>query len=393
MSIWRQRIYHILDQSQHGDRAARIVHRLLLAVIFANIAAAICESVPTLSAANRRLFEIVELVSTLIFLVEYVCRLWVAVEHPPLKEFPPAQARLKYALQPAAIIDLLAILPVVVALFATIDLRAALIFRLIRFFKLGRYSPGLSSLADAVWSERRALMGCLVILLGAVLTAASLMYAIEHEAQPDKFGSIPEAMYWAVVTLTTIGYGDVYPVTGLGKFVTGLTAIMGLVMVALPVGIVASAFERQIHRRDFIVTWSMIARVPLFAGLDASAISEIISVLRSQTANAGDVIVRKGEPAHAMYFIAQGEAVVELPQGAVTIGSGQFFGEMALLARSHRSATVRARERTSLLALDAEDFHHILAQHPDIARKINDVAQARERPGRSGEPGEKEDQG
>ena len=374
---WRRRIYEILDQSHQGDAISRIVHKSLILLILANIAAAVGESMPTLPPSYRLAFELVEYISALVFAIEYGLRLWVAVEHPLLRQLPPARARLNYALQPAAIIDFLAILPVFAVLFVSSDMRAALIFRLVRFFKLARYSPGLSSLAEAVWSERRALLACLVILLGAVLTAASLMHAIEHNAQPDKFGSIPDAMYWAVITLTTVGYGDVAPVTALGKLVTAITAITGLVMVALPVGIVASAFEREIHRRDFIVTWSMIARVPLFAALDASAISEIIAVLRSQTANAGDIIVRKGEPAHSMYFIALGEAVVELPQGSVSLSAGQFFGEMALLTRTDRTATVRARERTSLLVLDSHDFHHVMAQHPDLAKKIEQVAAAR----------------
>lgn len=381
MNGWRRRAFDMLDRPHGGDIAARLVHRLLIVAILANIVASVCESVPDLAAAYHGIFQAIDILSVLIFTAEYAARLWVAVEHPLYRNLPPARARLTYGLQAAAIVDFLAILPVFVTLFFNIDLRVALIFRLVRFLKLARYSPGLSSLADAVWSERRALMACLVILLGAMLTAASLMYAIERDQQPDKFGSIPDAMYWAVITLTTVGYGDVAPVTALGKLVSSLTAITGLVMVALPVGIVASAFEREIHRREFIVTWSMIARVPLFSGLDAGAISEIIAVLRAQTANAGDVIVRKGEPAQSMYFIAQGETVVELPQGPVTLSTGQFFGEMALLVRSNRSATIRARERTSLLVLDAHDFHHIMAQHPHIARKIEEVAAARSRSG------------
>ena len=393
MQSWRRRMFAILDQPHHGTATSRFVHRLLIAAVLINIAAAIGESVPRFGAAHRLLFQAIEYVTALVFLAEYVLRLWVAVEHPLFKDLPPARARLTYALQPAAIIDLLAILPALVALLSPLNLRVALIFRLVRFFKLARYSPGLSSLADAVWSERRALQASLIILVGAVLMAASLMHAIEGEEQPDKFGSIPDAMYWAVITLTTIGYGDVYPVTALGKFVTSITAIVGLVMVALPVGIVASAFEREIHRREFIVTWSMIARVPLFAGLDAPAISEIISVLHAQTANAGDAIVRKGEPAHSMYFIAQGEVIVELPQGPVVLATGQFFGEMALLIRADRSATVRARERTSLLVLDAHDFHHIMSQHPDIAQKIKIVAEARGITERRGPSDDKTDPG
>jgi len=133
---------------------------------------------------------------------------------------------------------------------------------------------------------------------------ATLMYLAEGKAQPDKFGTIPDAMWWAIVTLGTIGYGDVVPVTPFGRILATGTIFLGLIMVALPVGIVAQAFASDIHRREFIVTWGMVARVPLFAGLDANQIAEIMRLLRSQRIEAGTIIARRGEPAQSMYFVA-----------------------------------------------------------------------------------------
>ncbi len=106
--------------------------------------------------------------------------------------------------------------------------------------------------------------------------AATLMYLAERHVQPDKLGTIPDAMWWAIVTLGTIGYGDVVPVTAVGKMIAGFTIFLGLIMVALPVGIIASAFADEVHRRDFVVTWAMVARVPLFSGLDATEIADIM---------------------------------------------------------------------------------------------------------------------
>jgi voltage-gated potassium channel len=126
----------------------------------------------------------------------------------------------------------------------------------------------------AIQAERRTLMGCLVILTGAVLVFASLLYAVERHAQPDKFGTIPDAMWWAIVTLGTVGYGDAVQVTVLGKMSSVFTIIGGLAMIALPVAIVSSAFADEVKRRDFVVTWGMLARVPLFAHLSAGEIAQ-----------------------------------------------------------------------------------------------------------------------
>src|SRR5262249_52167692 len=162
---------------------------------------------------------------------------------------------------------------------------------------------------------------------------------------PDKFGTIPEAMWWAIVTLGTIGYGDVVPVTTLGRIVAAITIFFGLIMVALPIGIVATAFAEQIHRRDFVITWSMVARVPLFAELKARDSADIMRLLRAQQVEAGVVIARRGEPAHSMYFVAAGEVEIDLKRGRVRLGAGHFFGEVAALRRARRSATVVALTR------------------------------------------------
>ena len=205
------------------------------------------------------------------------------------------------------------------------------------------------------------------------------MHLAEQHAQPEKFGSIPEALWWAVITLTTVGYGDVYPITPLGKMIAGLTAVIGLVMLALPVGLIATGFAEDIHRREFVVTWSMVARVPLFASLDAAQIGEIIHYLRAQTAESGSIIVRKGEPGTAMYFIAGGAVEIELPQRRLRLDEGQFFGEMAILRSMRRTATVRALVATKLLVLDADDFHVLMERHPEIARRVSDASDERER--------------
>jgi voltage-gated potassium channel len=147
--------------------------------------------------------------------------------------------------------------------------------------------------------------------------------------------------------------------------------------VALPVGIVATAFGNDMHRREFIVTWGMVARVPLFAGLDANQIAEVMRLLQSQRVEAGTIIARRGEPAH---FVAAGEVEIDLPERCIRLGAGHFFGEIAVLRKAHRSATVRAITRTSLLVLDARDVHILMDQEPKIAQRIQETARQRVEP-------------
>lgn len=148
-------------------------------------------------------------------------------------------------------------------------------------------------------------------------------------------------------------------------------------MMALPVGIIATAFADEIHRRNFIVTWGMIARVPLFTELDAGEIADIMELLRAEVVETGDIIVRAGDPAHSMYFIAAGEVEVVVRKEHLRLGVGQFFGEVAVLRRSRRSATATALTRTNLLVLDAQDLHALMERDPRIAARIKDVVEKR----------------
>jgi voltage-gated potassium channel len=373
----RRRIYQLLEQGGVGDRASRLIDRLLMALIVINLVAVALESVPEYGTRYAFGFSAIEYFSLVVFTVEYVLRLWVAAEHGPHRHLSPARARLKYALSPGGIVDLVAVLPFWFSFLLPTDLQVLLAFRMVRFFKVARYSPAMRSLLDVLYRERRALFGCLVVTLGIAVVAAALMHLVEAKAQPDKLGTIPDALWWAIVTVGTIGYGDVVPITPLGKIVATGTIFLGLIMMALPVGLIATAFADQIHRRNFIVTWGMIARVPLFAELDASEISDIMELLRAQVAEAGQVIVRAGEPAHSMYFIAAGEVEIVVRGETIRLGVGQFFGEVAVLRRSRRSATVTALTRTSLLVLDAQDLHALMQRDPRVAARIKDVVQKR----------------
>jgi voltage-gated potassium channel len=372
----KRRIAEVLEE-QVGDMPGRIVGRLIVLLILVNLVAVTLESVPALAARYGMLFFSIEIVSLLVFTVEYLARIWVAGEHPSQRHLQVGQARWRYMLSPAGIIDLLAVLPFWFSFLLPTDLRVLLMFRILRFLKLARYSPGMRSLLDALYAERRALIGCFVILLGAALISATAMHLVERHAQPEKFGTIPDAMWWAIVTLGTIGYGDVVPITTLGRLVASVTIFGGLIMIALPVGIIATAFAEEIHRRDFMVTWGMVARVPLFAELNAGEIADIMRLMRAQTVEPGDLIVRRGEIARSMYFVAAGEVEIELKDSRIRLGVGHFFGEIALLRQSRRTATVTAVTRTSLLVLDSHDLQALMEREPRVAERIDEVMRER----------------
>jgi voltage-gated potassium channel len=373
----RRRVYQILESGGSGDRTSTLCDAFLVVLILANVAAVVLATVPAYDEAYATAFLAFEIVSVAIFTLEYGLRLWVAPEHAPYGHLTPARARLAWALSPAGIVDLLAIAPFYAGQLVSIDLRYLRIFRLVRFLKLARYSTGLRSLVNAVHAERRALTGSFVILGGMIVTAAALAYLAEREAQPETFGSIPAAMWWAAATLTTVGYGDAVPVTVIGKALGMVVMLFGFAAFAVPVGIVATAFASEIHRRDFVVTWGMLARVPMFRELDADDMSEIMRLLHARTAQSGEVIATRGQPAHSMYFILSGAVEIDLGHEQLPMESGAFFGEIALLRKSTRSATVTATQRTNMLVLDAADFHSLMERRPNIAAHIKRVARER----------------
>jgi voltage-gated potassium channel len=371
----RDRLYELLEHDHLPYSVGSRFVRLIVAIIIIDVLAMILASVPEFDARFGSLFTVVKIGAVAVFALEYAARLWSVVGHSP-RNLSPTQDRIEYALSSLGVIDLLAFLPASIALIA--GSRSTLVLLgVLPFFKLVRYSPAMRSLLSALHAERRTLVGCLVILMGAVLLFASLLYAIEHDVQPDKFGTIPQAMWWAIVTLGTVGYGDVVPMTPLGKLVSVFAIIGGLTMIALPVAIISTAFADEVRRRDFVVTWGMLARVPLFSHLSAAEIADIMRLLRARTIESGEVLVRRGDTASSMYFITAGEVEIELPSQRVRLSDGTFFGEIALLHRTNRSGTVTATRKTRLLALDAQDFHALIERMPTLAAHVHKTAKAR----------------
>lgn len=242
----RHRVWALLEPAHAGDRASRALDLFLICLIITNVLAVVLGSDPGIEDRFGTELAWFEFFSVGIFTVEYLARLWSCKSHP---DFALKGGRLRFALRPLSVIDLLAILPAYLA-FLGFDARIVRIFRLfrlLRILKLARYSRALR-LMGAVFAKRREeLMLTSLFLLFLLLVSATLMYHAEHEAQPQHFASIPATLWWAVVTLTTVGYGDVYPITTVGRIFAGAIAIVGIGMVALPAGIISSGFVEEIE--------------------------------------------------------------------------------------------------------------------------------------------------
>lgn len=242
-STLRARVYWWLERPDRNADGPLVLEIALIVLISLNVGAVILETVAPIYARWKSAFDLFESVSLLVFIAEYLARLWVATENPEV------QSRRKWAASPLAIIDLLAILPAVLVLFFPLDLRILRALRLLRLLKLTRYSSALSMLLAVFEEEAGAFFAGFFILVLMLIFASSGAWLAEHEAQPEAFGSIPSAMWWAVATLTTVGYGDVTPVTVAGKIFGAIITIVGIGMAALPAGIIASGLNDQLHRR------------------------------------------------------------------------------------------------------------------------------------------------
>ena len=240
MIAMRRKAYDVLESQPPTGRLSRLINGGLVALILLNVVAVMLESMAWLQLRYAALFFVFELLSVVIFTVEYLARLWVSKEVGP---------RPRYILSPLGLIDLAAILPFYLGALIGVDLRFLRIFRLLRLLKLTRYFGALGVLADVLKAEARAFAAAMLVLIVLTLVAASLMHIAEGDVQPEAFGSIPQAIWWSVVTLTTVGYGDVTPVTPFGQLLGIFVMVLGIGMVALPAGMLASRFSEELHKR------------------------------------------------------------------------------------------------------------------------------------------------
>ena len=282
-----------------------------------------------------------------------------------------------YLLTSSGIIDLLAVVPVPLAISIGVHPDVAWLLASLWLLKLAPVVPGLSLLGRVIELEARPLASVFVLFLIILMLSAVALYVLERAGQPDHFGSLPQALWWAVTTLTTTGYGDAVPQTPAGRIIAGIVMVCGLGLFGLWAGILATGFAAEHRRRDFARNWELVTGVPFLRNLDAPSVIELTRLLRRLDLAANTIVVRRGRPGDCMYFIASGEVEVKVEPKPVRLAAGSFFGELALLDNSPRTATVMTTAPCTLLVLEVSDFRAFTAHHPELAQEVETEAARR----------------
>jgi voltage-gated potassium channel len=373
---WRSRVYPLLDGEGRtpGSAAVRVI---MVAAIVLNATAIVLATVKSLATIYGGLFGTIDKLALVLFALDYAARIWAAPEDKTVAAGGPWSARLTYLLSPLGIIDLVALLPLCLGLFVRAGSDWLHVLRLFAVLKITRYAPALQIFVAVIRSESRVLMSALLGMTVNWVLVSAIIFALEHEAQPEVFSSMPQAMWWAIVTMATVGYGDIVPVSVAGRVFGGLVMVLGIASVAVPAGILATGFAAELRKRRSMISWQLVAKLPLFAHLEASRIAAIARLLKLDVVPPRYTIVLRGEPGDAMFFIVSGEVEVHVEPQPIRLGPGQYFGEIALLREVPRTATITSVTECELLVLSAADFRRLLQEYPAMKDSIRDVAERR----------------
>ena len=260
--------------------------------------------------------------------------------------------------------------------FSVYDLRILRLFRLFDIFSQSRFLLPTNTLIKTIVKQKNALLGSQIMVISILLIVSTFIYFLESAVQPEVFGSIPSTMWWGIATLTTVGYGDVVPMTDLGKVLASFTMLVGIGMFALPAAILASAYYEEIQKKNFLVSFEAIASVPLFQELPIGAVGKINEKLQVILLAEHETIFSKGDEADSMFIIEYGKVKVEI-ENPVFLVAGDFFGEMGLLGNAPRNATITAADDTKLLELTKADLEELSEEHPGLFKELELSASSR----------------
>jgi voltage-gated potassium channel len=360
--------YPVLTQFVAATAGRNMTKAAYVAVVVGVCAMVLSTIDPAYDTAHRGITGV--LWTCLVYFVfEWVVRIRGAVQ---------AGRGLAYLTSGRGLVDAAGAIAVPLALATGVEPRTAWLLAVVWIVKVIPGIPGLRQLRRVLAVESGPLLSVLVIFLTVLFLGSVAVYFFERDVQPATFGNVPAALWWAVVTLTTTGYGDVVPVTLPGRIVAALVMISGLGVFGLWTGILATGFAAETRRDNFLKTWESVTKVPFFANLGPAAIADVTHMLRTIDLPPRTTIIRKGQQGDCMYFIASGEVEVDLPGKKVRLGAGAFFGEMALLGNNLRSANITTTRLSKLLVLDLVDFRLLMARHPDIVETIDAEAHRRE---------------
>ena len=337
--------------------------------------------------SSARVFIMLALV---VFTLEYGLRYWSATQaHPDLVDSDPEVlediASHRYAWEYArsflGIVDLVSILALVFFFIEPNFVAGFHYLGVLALFKLSRYVPGLELVGTVIRNERQPLTALVIALAILVVVLSTALFLVENAAQPEMFKNVPAAMWWGIVTMTTTGYGDMTPVTWIGRILGAMAMLVGIAMLAMPAGILSNGFAEEMRRREQLRAWQIISNFKLFAGLDSACLADIAGCLKTQVLPARIAIVKKNAVSDAIFFIADGEVEVEVrpkPSHPVRLHTGDVFGEAGLIENKKRNATIRTVRSSRILVLELRDFHRLLEDHPSLRAKIEAINAARQ---------------
>ncbi len=254
-----------------------------------------------------------------------------------------------------------------------IDLRIFRIFRAYSIFSKLRVLLPTNTLLKTIWKQRLSILGTQIVVFSLLLIFSVIIHFLEKDLQPEAFGSILDSMWYGIATLTTVGYGDVTPISDLGKLISSFAMFLGIAMFALPAAILASAYYEDIQKRNFLVSLEAITEINLFSNLPIGAITKINSKLEPLVLPAKQIIFEKGDIADALYIIEFGSVQVEI-ESPVILGSGDYFGETGLISQAKRNATVSILEEAKLLKLSKDSLEELIAEYPSLFEDLKKSA-------------------
>jgi voltage-gated potassium channel len=372
----RAAAFTLLEEGELTSVLGRLAQALLITLIIANVVAVALETIPSIYARWHVFFSDFEKFSVGAYTIEYIVRMWSSVEDPRIAARGPINGRISFALRPLMIVDFLAFAPSYLSFIFPIDLRVLRIFRLFRLVKLARYSHALPALLGVLYAERSALFASGILLVSTMCVTGEVMHLAEGDAQPKVLGTLPDAMYWAITTLTTVGYGDVVPITPLGKFIAGITEVLGLLLFALPIGIIANGFVSGLNRRRFAITWSTLKQQPLFEDFDVSAMTDLMESLKADIVPEHGQVTLAGEPANALFLIVSGTARAESENADNVLSAGAIVGPEALHHQATYAQTVTARTTVRVMVLSHEDLRRLARKNPLLRKRVEQAIAA-----------------
>jgi voltage-gated potassium channel len=374
----RAAAFTLLEEGELTSILGRLAQALLITLIIANVVAVALETIPSIYARWHAVFSDFEKFSVGAYTVEYIVRMWSSVEDPRIAARGPVNGRISFALRPLMIVDFLAFAPSYLSFVFPIDLRVLRIFRLFRLVKLARYSHALPALLGVLYAERSALFASGILLVSTMCVAGEVMHLAEGDVQPKLLGTLPDAMYWAITTLTTVGYGDITPITPLGKFIAGLTMVLGLLLFALPIGIIAQGFVSGLNRRRFAITWSTLKQQPLFDGFDVTAMGDLMESVKADIVPEHGQITLAGEPANALFLVVSGTARVDSDSSDDLLQAGTIIGPEALHHQAAYEQTITARTNVRVMVLSHEDLRRLARKNPLLRQRVELAIAAQE---------------